>query len=118
VPQCGAPPLSCIIQGVVDDRGVTEISGEQGEFRHAESVPNIPALMVRVFYALPEAGAEVSLEDLRTRIAAKLTPAQLAVPHANGGGSEVEYRVGWALTRLRRLGAVERAGWGRWRLTQ
>jgi restriction system protein len=47
----------------------------------------------------------------------KLTEDVLAVPHGEGTTSEVEYRLAWARTYLKKVGAVDNSERGIWALT-
>jgi restriction system protein len=62
----------------------------------------------------------MTIEEMADEIPAvmKLTDEQRAVEHGKGGRSEVEYRLAWARTYLKKAGALENSARGVWRLTQ
>jgi restriction system protein len=47
----------------------------------------------------------------------KLSEEVLSVPHGDGTTSEVEYRLAWARTYLKKVGAVDNSERGIWALT-
>ena len=47
-----------------------------------------------------------------------LSDEQLSVPHGATGQTEVEYRMAWARTYLKKVGAIENSARGVWRLTE
>lgn len=47
-----------------------------------------------------------------------LDPGVLDIPHPQGSISELQYRIGWSLTNLRKIGAVKNVRRGYWILTR
>jgi len=72
-----------------------------------------------VLCALKETGGSASIAEMVDRIAAdmKLPDDVLAVPHGDGSQSEVEYRIAWARTYLKKVGAIDNSDRGIWTLT-
>ena len=72
-----------------------------------------------VIQALKAMGGSASIEELYDRVVAdmKLPEAILAVPYKDGTTSEVEYRLAWARTYLKKAGAIDNSERGIWTLT-
>jgi len=72
-----------------------------------------------VICALKEMGGSASIAELNERVASdmNLPEAILAVPHGDGAMSEVEYRLAWARTYLKKVGAIDNSSRGVWALT-
>jgi restriction system protein len=72
-----------------------------------------------VIRALKETGGSASIAEMYERVVAdmKLGEEVLAVPHGDGTTSEVEYRLAWARTYLKKVGAVDNSERGVWALT-
>lgn len=47
-----------------------------------------------------------------------LPPKDIDRPHEPGSGTELQYRIGWVLTKLKNIGAVENVQRGYWALTR
>lgn len=72
-----------------------------------------------VVRALKEMGGSASIAELYERVAADMgLPEEiLSIPHGDGTMSEVEYRLAWARTYLKKAGAIENSERGIWSLT-
>ena len=73
--------------------------------------------------ALKELGGSGTIEEINGKIieSLHLSDAQLAIPHSADGTdtrSEIEYRLAWARTYLKKYGALENSNRGVWALTQ
>jgi restriction system protein len=67
--------------------------------------------------ALGGSGSLQEIEDQAIDIA-ELSDEQLAVLHGNGPQSEIHYRMAWARTYLKRVGALDSGGRGVWAITE
>lgn len=84
-------------------------------------IPTYDALMNPLIQALKELGGSATIEELNSKTAeiAGLTDEQMEVLHnpAEGGRTEVEYRLAWSRTWLKRYGLLENSSRGVWSLT-
>ncbi len=69
--------------------------------------------------ATRELGGSATVREMNARAMefAGLREAQQAIPHGSEGRSEVEYRLNWARTYLKGIGALENSSRGVWTLT-
>jgi restriction system protein len=85
------------------------------------SIPTYDALMNPLVQALKSLGGSATIEELTNKVAeiAGLTDEQLEVLHnaAEGGRTEIEYRLAWSRTWLKRYGLLENSSRGIWSLT-
>ncbi len=85
------------------------------------TVPTFDALINPLIQALKSLGGSGTVEEMYNKVAeiAGLTDAQLEVLHdpAKGGQTEVEYRLAWSRTYLKRYGLLENSSRGVWALT-
>lgn len=72
-----------------------------------------------VIQALKQIGGSASIAELNDRVVANMElPEQLLeVPHGDGTMSEVEYRLAWSRTYLKKVGAIDNSERGVWALT-
>lgn len=72
-----------------------------------------------VICALKQTGGSASVAELYERVVSnmKLSEDILAVAHGDGTTSEVEYRLAWARTYLKKVGAIDNSERGVWALT-
>ena len=82
------------------------------------SLPSVTALRSLVTQALKQSGGKATTAELRARVEllGGFTPAQLADRHGDSPGSELHYRLRWALVDLRRRGVVTRVAPRTWSL--
>jgi restriction system protein len=84
-------------------------------------VPTFDQLMNPLVLALKSLGGSGTIEEIYNKVTeiAGLTNAQLEVPHPGGKGyqSEVEYRLAWSRTYLKKYGILENSSRGVWSLT-
>lgn len=87
----------------------------------ANNVPTFDKLMNPVIYALKQLGGSGTIEEINNKAVeiADLTDEQLEVLHDPNKGSqtEVEYRLAWARTYLKKYGVLENSSRGVWSLT-
>ena len=85
--------------------------------RGAVKVPKYNEFHWPVIRALKETGGSASIAEMYERVVADMNLGEdvLAVPHGDGTTSEVEYRLAWARTYLKKVGAstIASAGFGR-----
>src|ERR1700729_2882372 len=87
------------------------------------NVPKIPQyheLMWPALQATKGLGGSATVSEMNERAiaAAGITEEQQAVPHGEDGRmSEVEYRLHWARTHLKGIGALENSARGVWAVT-
>ncbi len=89
--------------------------------KDAEQVPNFDKLLIPVIYALIELGGSGTIEEINERvyILEGLTEEILQIPHSeNGSRSEVDYRLAWARTYLKKFGLIENSARGVWTITK
>jgi restriction system protein len=87
--------------------------------RGTAKVPQYNEFFWPVVQALKETGGSASIAEMYERVVAdmRLSEEVLAVPHGDGTTSEVEYRLAWARTYLKKVGAVDNSERGIWALT-
>jgi restriction system protein len=83
------------------------------------SVPKYHEFHWPIIRALKEMGGSGSIAELYERVIAdmRLPEEVLAVPHLDGSTSEVEYRLAWARTYLKKVDAIDNSERGVWSLT-
>lgn len=87
----------------------------------ANTVPTFDKLMNPIIHALKQLGGSGTIEEVNNKAVeiAGLTDEQLEVLHDPNKGSqtEVEYRLAWARTYLKKYGVLENSSRGVWALT-
>src|SRR6187200_461073 len=88
----------------------------------AQSVPPIPRyneLLWSVLCAVRDLGNSARLDEIDERVIEReeFSDEQLAVLHNDGPRSELEYRLAWARTYLKGMGALASASRGVWETT-
>lgn len=84
-----------------------------------ENVPNYDQLMLPTLKALKELGGSGTIEEINEKACEieKFSDDVLSVPHdQNGLQSEVDYRLAWARTYLKKYGLIENSARGVWAL--
>lgn len=85
------------------------------------TIPTYDALMNPLILAIKNLGGSGTIEEINNKVAeiAGFTDEQLEVLHdpAKGGATEIEYRLGWSRTWLKRYGILENSSRGVWALT-
>src|SRR5271167_4483228 len=84
------------------------------------TVPQLYEFHWPIICALKEMGGSASIAELVDRVATdmQLSDDILAVPHGDGSQSEVQYRIAWARTFLKKVGAIDNSERGVWTLTK
>ena len=83
--------------------------------------PTFDTLLVPTVKALIELGGSGSVEEINIKVyeIAKLTDEVLLVPHGEEGTtSEVDYRLAWSRTYLKKFGLLENSSRGIWALSK
>jgi restriction system protein len=82
-------------------------------------IPNYHELMWPALQATKELGGSATVHEMNERVveSAGISEDQQAVPHKDGRMSEVEYRLHWARTHLKGIGALENSARGVWAVT-
>ena len=85
-------------------------------------IPTYDAFMNPLIEALKSLGGSGSIKEINHKVAeiTGLTDEQLAVPHKpeKGKPSEVDYRLGWTRTYLKKYGVIDNPTKGVWALTE
>jgi restriction system protein len=84
------------------------------------SLPKYSELLWTTLCAVKELGHSARLDEIDERVIERehFSDEQLAVLHNEGPRSELEYRLGWARTYLKGMGALSSGGRGVWETTQ
>lgn len=88
-------------------------------FSGPDSVPTQSDLMNPTLSAIRALGGSASIEEIVNQVIRQLALSSdvAQVPHGNGRQTELEYRLGWARTNLKKCGLVENSEKGVWSLT-
>lgn len=83
------------------------------------SVPSYSALMWPALQATRLLGGSATVREMNERVVEdqRFTEAVQSVPHRDGRMSELEYRLHWARTHLKAIGALDNSSRGVWALT-
>lgn len=86
-----------------------------------DKIPTYDALMNPLLQALKSLGGSGTIEEINEKVVGitQLSDAQLEALHDSkrGGQTEVDYRLAWARTYLKRFGVLENSARGIWALT-
>jgi len=84
------------------------------------SVPTFDEFMKPLIKALIMLGGSGSIEEINEKVVeiTNLTNEQLSVLHSDDGRTEVEYRLAWTRTYLKKAGLIENSSRGIWALTK
>ena len=87
--------------------------------RQTAEMPTQVDLMWPTLRALEGLGGSASIHELDDRVSTDLdlTDGLLDLPHGDGPQTEFAYRLAWARTRLRRIGAVDNSARRVWTIT-
>jgi restriction system protein len=85
-----------------------------------EIVPTFRAMLWPTLLALRSLGNSAAVRELTDRASeiAGYSDAQLAVLHNDGPGTEVQYRMAWARSYLKEVGAANNSRRGVWSITE
>jgi restriction system protein len=84
-------------------------------------VPTFDELLVPTVKALQELGGSGSIEEINNKVyvIAEISDDTLQIPHGEGGTvSEVDYRLAWSRTYLKKFGLLENSSRGIWALSR
>lgn len=85
-----------------------------------EKLPSFDELIVPTVKSLVELGGSGSIEEINNKVyeIAELSDDILKIPHGEDGRSEVDYRLAWSRTYLRKFGLIENSARGIWALSK
>jgi restriction system protein len=89
------------------------------QLNKSADLPSYDAYMLPILQALKTHGGSMTIEEMAedVPVAMGLTDGQRNIPHVQTGRSEVEYRMAWERTYLKKAGALENSERGVWLLT-
>ena len=87
--------------------------------RNNKNLPTFDEFIKPLLQALLDLGGSGSIEEINEKVYAltNLTEEQLEIPHGEDGRTEVEYRLAWTRTYLKKAGLLENSARGIWALT-
>lgn len=90
-----------------------------GRAKKYNELPRITDLYKPVIQSLIDLGGSGSIEEIQESVykLMKLPENLLNIPHGDGNRSEIEYRLAWARSHLKRYGLLENSSRGVWALT-
>ena len=82
-------------------------------------VPAFNDMMCELFQAMKELGGSGTIREIddKTIEILKLTPEVQEIMHSNSSKTEVEYRLAWTRTYMKKIGILENSSRGVWSLT-
>jgi len=86
-----------------------------------EQVPSYDKLMIPVLNSLVSLGGSGTIEEINEKVyeIENFSEGILQIPHGEAGSpSEVDYRLAWARTYLKKFGLIENSARGVWTLTK
>ena len=86
----------------------------------SKKIPTFDSLMNPLIKALQELGGSGTIEEINQKVfeMTKVPDEILEIPHGeDGSNSEVEYRLAWSRTYLKKFGILENSARGVWSLT-
>lgn len=89
--------------------------------KHNSNLPSFDELIVPTVKALVELGGSGTVEEINTKVyeIAKLPDEILQIPHGEEGTTnEVDYRLAWSRTYLKKFGLLENSSRGIWALSK
>jgi restriction system protein len=89
--------------------------------KDAEQVPRYDKMMIPVLKALIILGGSGTIEEINEKVyeLQNFSEEILQIPHGEAGSpSEVDYRLAWARTYLKKFGLIENSARGVWTLTK
>lgn len=87
--------------------------------RHNDNLPTFDELIIPSLKALKELGGSGTIEEINETVyrVAKISEDTLLVPHGeNGLNTEVDYRLAWSRTYLKKYGLISNSARGVWAL--
>lgn len=91
-----------------------------GRTKINSEIPQVTDLLKPTVQALIELGGSGNIEEINERVyfILKLSEKILSIPHGDDGRSEVDYRLAWARTVLKKYGLIENSSRSIWSLTK
>jgi len=92
-----------------------------GRKKTNDNLPSFDELIIPTLKALIELGGSGSIEEINTKVyeISKLSDDILQIPHGNEGAlNEVDYRLAWSRTYLKKYGLLENSSRGIWALAK
>ena len=89
--------------------------------KQINNLPSFDELIVPTVKALIDLGGSGSIEEINTKVyeIANLTDEILLIPHGEDGTTiEVDYRLAWSRTYLKKFGLLENSSRGIWALSK
>jgi restriction system protein len=89
-----------------------------GKRKDAEQVPSYDKLMIPVLNALINLGGSGTIEEINEKVyeLENFSEEVLQIPHKeNGSQSQIDYRLAWARTYLKKFGLLENSARGVWK---
>lgn len=85
----------------------------------AETMPIYHELLWPTLRSVRDLGGSATISEIDEKVIETegFTESQQAVPHGNGRNSEIEYRLAWARTNLKGIGALMNSSRGVWAVT-
>lgn len=83
-------------------------------------IPSYDELIVPTVIALKQLGGSGTIDEINSKIyeIAKISDEILEIPHGEDGRSEIEYRLAWSKTYLKKFGLLENSSRGIWALSK
>lgn len=90
-----------------------------GRKRNLTNLPTFDKFIKPLLQALIDLGGSGSIEEINEKVyeITNLTEEQLLISHGEDGRTEVEYRLAWTRTYLKKAGFLENSARGIWALT-
>ncbi len=88
--------------------------------KHIDNLPTFDKLLIPTIKALKDLGGSGTIEEINEKVyeIAKITEEILQIPHdENGLLSEVDYRLAWSRTYLKKYNLIDNSSRGVWALT-
>ena len=89
--------------------------------KQINNLPSFDELIIQTFKALIDLGGSGSIEEINTKVyeIANITDEILLIPHGEDGTTiEVDYRLAWSRTYLKKFGLLENSSRGIWALSK
>jgi len=89
-----------------------------GRQKQSNGIPTFDELIIPTVKAIKELGGSGSIEEINIKVyeIAKIPNKVLEITHGNDTRSEVDYRLAWSRTYLKKSGILENSGRGIWAL--
>lgn len=92
-----------------------------GRKRQHDNLPTFDDLFIPTLKALQDLGGSGTVEEINGKVyeIAEITDDVLQIPHGeDGAGNEVDYRLAWSRTWLKKYGLLENSSRGVWALSK